>query len=400
MDDKQNPLRPSTPVTPGSSPPPNQFSTRPQPNPPTRPLGAQQASQPIPQPSNSDAADISQGIAEQTMTPTSPSKPKKNTRLLIGLILTALAILGLGLTYVFWYQNPNKVVSDALINAINAKSLTYTGTATTAGTTKTDITFGGGGSADGGTLNAKLVFDTQAKKYSLAGDAVVNKSGDLYFKVKDIDDLVNNYRSAIPANSQKLFDQIIAKVNDKWIKISSDDLKNYNADIAKVQKCTAEAMQKIQDDKAVKSELTAVYKKHPFIAIDKSLGSKDGSLGYTLSASADTSKAFAKEYKNTSLYKTLVACDSSFTIKDDDLFKDTKTSSETTKVDVWVDQWTHRISKVTLNDNTKSGASDVAIEPKFNQPVTVATPKDATTLEQLQKDVQALLQTAAPATKP
>lgn len=391
MDDRQNPLRPSTPVTPGSPPPPN---------PPSRPLGAQRPDRTVPYPFAANTEDVSQPPVAETTSPL--PQPKKNMRLLIGLILTALAILGLGLTYAYWYQNPNKVVSDALINAINAKSLTYTGTATNAGATKTDITFDGGGSSEGGTLNAKLVFDTQAKKYSLAGEAVVNKSGDLYFKVKDIDELVNNYRSAIPVNSQKLFDQVIAKVNDKWIKISSDDLKNYNADIAKVQKCTTEAMKKIQDDKTVKSELTTIYKKHPFITIDKSLGSKDGSLGYTLSASSDTSKAFAKEYKNTSLYKTLVECDSSFTIKDDDLFKDTKTSDNTTKVDVWVDQWTHRISKVALNDNTKSGASDIVIEPKFNQPVTITTPKDTTTLEQLQKDVQQLLQSSqtAPVTQP
>jgi len=49
---------------------------------------------------------------------------------MIGLIIVGvLAVLGGGLVsaYTFWYSNPNKVVSDALINTITAKTSIYAG---------------------------------------------------------------------------------------------------------------------------------------------------------------------------------------------------------------------------------------------------------------------------------
>lgn len=60
-----------------------------------------------------------------------PMKPKKSKKgLMIGLIIVGvLAVLGGGLVsaYTFWYSNPNKVVSDALINTITAKTSIYAG---------------------------------------------------------------------------------------------------------------------------------------------------------------------------------------------------------------------------------------------------------------------------------
>jgi hypothetical protein len=153
----------------------------------------------------------------------------------------------------------------------------------------------------------------------------------------------------------------------------------------------------------VRAELISTYKKHPFITIDKSLGASDGSLGYTLGADQTVVKSFLKEYKNTSLYKSLVKCDGTFSLNERDLSAQSRSNdSGMMHADVWVDRWTHQITKISLKADDKSVVSNVTIEPKFNRPVIVATPKDATTLDQLQKDVQALLQpvSSAPASTP
>jgi hypothetical protein len=334
--------------------------------------------------------DVSNDVSRQGGNYPSPLlKVKKTKGLLVTLIVAAVILIGLMLTYFYWYQNPNKVMSDAMTNAINSKSINYTGTIKTTGTTDMDVAIDGGVSSKGGIVNAKFTFDVQDKKYTLAGDGLFNEGGDLYFKVKDIKDLVGNYRQSVPAASQPLFDKIIAKVNDKWIKITADDLKGYSEEVAAAQKCTTDAMKKIQSDNAVKSELLTIYKKHPFIAIDKRLTPKDGSFGYQLKVNHDASKAFTKEYKKTSFYQTLQKCDDSFAIKDDDLFK--QDNADKTNVAIWVDQWSHQITKVTLKEDDTSRSAAVDMNTKFNQPVIITTPKDATTLEQLQKDVQEVL---------
>lgn len=396
MDDNDNPQRPLRPEAPAHPPAPNGFPIRPQPQSSlggrpvqtgTRPLGRQ----------TDTVTPVASSTATQPTTPTSSlgisgGGHKKKRLLLWGLISLAVVLLGLMLAYVYWYQNPAKMVSDALLNTLNAKSLTYTGTIARTGSTKVDVAVDGGASADGGTVNAKFGFDAQGKKYTFEGSGLTNDKSDLYFKIKNIDDLVSNYRSAIPEQSHALFDQIIAKVDDKWIKVSSSDVKSYNADVAKAQKCTIEAVKKLQSDEATKAELEAAYKSHPFITIDKNLGSKGGSTGYTLKTNPSETKGFTQAYKTTSLYNTLKSCDSGFVIKGDDMFNGNAAS-----FNVWVDRWTHRLTTVEMT----RGTTTVALHPTFNAPVSIATPKDATTLEQLQKDVQALVQSAQkPATQP
>jgi hypothetical protein len=313
-------------------------------------------------------------------------------RLLLGLVLLALTVLTMGLIYFYWYQNPQKVLSDALMHAVGAKSLTYTGNINTKGSPAMDITVDGGTSEKGGILAAKLVLGTQSKNYTLEGNAVIDEKNDLYFKVRNIDDLVNNYRKAIPAESLPLFDNIINTVNDKWIIVSSKDLQDYSQSLAKSKTCVSEVMKKIQTDATIKSQLMEAYKAYPFMTVDKKLGAQSGSLGYALSYNPDLTKGFTGKYKTTTTYKTLAACDKSFVIEGNNLFGQGTTAITPPKTTVWIDQWTHHLTKITLQDSTTTRPTSITIEPKFNRTVTVVTPKDVTTLEQLQRDVQGLLQ--------
>jgi hypothetical protein len=151
------------------------------------------------------------------------AKKKKTT--LILLVGVAVLLAAFALLYVYWFQNPNKVVTDSLSHALSAESFTYTGTVTSVSSTKMNVDINGGVSSKGGTVNADFTFDTNDKKYSLEGDGLMDAKSDLYVRVKSIDELVANYRSSVPINSQPLFDQIIAKINNKWIKISANDIK-------------------------------------------------------------------------------------------------------------------------------------------------------------------------------
>jgi hypothetical protein len=254
-----------------------------------------------------------------------------------------------------------------------------------------NVTFDGGASTKGGTVNAKFTFDAQDKEYTFEGNGLMDADNNLYLRVKSIDALVSNYRSSVPAEALPLFDQIIGKINNKWVKVGADDVRDYSPELATTQKCTADVLKKIQGDKAVKAELATVYKNHPFIKVEKTLGVKDGSLGYTLSSDLEVSKAFIKEYKNTSFYKSLLKCDDSLAIDENEVTK----SDDNTQVDVWIDRWSHQITNVTMKSDEDGTTTNLSIQPKFNQPVTINAPKDATTIKQLQEDIMTLLQSAS-----
>jgi hypothetical protein len=332
-------------------------------------------------------------LMQISQSPPSSTRFRSNKWLLIILVSIALTLLILVVTYVYWFQNPNKVVSDAMGNALSAKTLNYTGVVTSTGTPALNVAVDGGMSINGGIVHAKFSFDTQNKTYTLTGNGLFAENGDAYVKVKDIDKLVGNYRSAIPAVSQPLFDQIIDKVADKWIKVSSADIENYNKDFAVAQRCTIDSLKKIQSDAATKAELIGVYKKHPFIEVNKVLGARNDSLGYSLKINHDASRAFTAEYKKIPFYKALVACDESYTVGEDIAQQKTATSTDVA-VDVWVSRWTHVLTKVEMRDNMKTSKTDVSIDTKFNHPVAIDIPKNATSLDKLQNDVQALLRSA------
>ena len=330
------------------------------------------------------------GSAPKELTGNKRSGRRK--RRLVILIGIALALLMVTVLYVYWYQNPKKVVSDAFLNVFSAQTVSYAGAIHATGNTNMNATMDGGVSPKGAVANAKFTFDTQNKKYTLTGNGLLDANGDAYVKVKDINELIGNYRTAVPAASLPLFDKIIDKIDDKWIKISAEDIKSYNADFAALQKCSGAALEKIQNDTATKSTLLDLYKKYPFVVIDKSLGVKADSLGYSLKINHDVSKSFTTDYKKTAFYKDLVKCDASYIVDKDIVEQSAATDGAT--VYVWVSRWSHVLTKIEMRDEGRTSKTNASIETDFNRPVTVEAPKNASTLEKLQNDVQSLLRSA------
>ena len=320
--------------------------------------------------------------------------PPRKKGLLAGLIALIIVLIIAALTYAYVYQNPNKVVADGIMQALNSRSVTYTGTFVTTSTNKITADFNGSADSRGGSLDMKVHLNALNRKYTIDGSGLLSDKGDLYFKVKNIDELVQNYRKSVPQSSQGLFDQIVAKINDKWIKISSDDLKSYSPEVATAQRCLTDAFKRMQSDETLRSEAVMAYKQHPFIVIEKTLGSKDGSLGYLLSIDSAKAKSFATAFRATALYKTLHACDKNLELKVDDLKSD-RPLNQNVNVELWVNNWTHQITKVVVAD--KKNTTSLSVLPSFNKPVSVAAPRESTTLEQLQKDVQKLLVSAVSA---
>lgn len=328
-----------------------------------------------------------------------PVANKSKKPLIIGIILMAiLALLGGGgvLAYNLWYQNPEKVVTDALINAATAKTSAYAGTVKVeSDSVKTVINLTTKQADATGSFDAKVTVTMAGKDYAVNGSALVDASGDLYFKVEKLAGIVAEYKSQlgsyIDASQSATIDKLVAKIDGTWIKVSSADLKEFSDTTATAKTCINDTIKKFKDDKPAIAEVTNVYKKNPFIKIDKKLGEKDGSLGYVIKGDSTALKAFAEGLKTTKIYTALHVCDSSFAI-DTSSMDTTTTSTSSGTVELWVNSWSHQITKLTFNDTSDGSTTSGTISPTYNQSVQIVTPASSITLTRLKTDIEALLQ--------
>lgn len=329
---------------------------------------------------------------------------KKRKGLIIGIIIAAVLVVlgGAGaFAYTFWYQNPEKVVTDSIVNLIKADTVKYTGTATISGDMKLKVELNGTSMLSASDVNAKVAFSLQDHDYTLEGSARFDKKGDAYIKLKNLDAFVKSYyKNQEITEDTSLFDKVIAKVDNKWIKVSFNDLADLDEELSKKQKCVSDALNKFQNDEKAIDEIAKVYEKNKFITIKQDLGSKDWSLGYTIDSDTSKSRAFMKALRDTTVYKTLHDCDSSIAIDDEQIEQAAPANDEYNEhVELWVNQWTHNITKfqATSTQKDSDSKSDFAINPVFNEKADIETPKDAITLKQLQDDIQELMTSSLPA---
>jgi hypothetical protein len=339
---------------------------------------------------------------------TSPTPSVKSSKrkkfIVIGLLVGVLALIGGGsvAAYNLWYQNPDKVLSDALMNTIEAKTATYTGSfdidlkkaeglsASDSDEISINVKIDGKNSNSAGAANLTLTAPYKGKDYKVSGSGVIDKDANLFIKV---DDLKKTLQSA-PSDTgleydilPSYFTAIVDKVDSKWIRISSGDTKEFSNGYAKMQTCMKDVLEKTRNDEALTGELIDVYSKNKFIVIDEELPAQDGSLGYVISVDEDKAVDFAKAADETSFSKELQKCDDSFKLSSD--LKSSSTASDTkTKLELWVDRWSHQLTKVSLTSEDDELKNTFVIEPEFNQPVTVEIPKSYISLKELSDAVE------------
>jgi len=340
--------------------------------------------------------DISNELSEPSVVPVSQpfTKPKRKKGLLIGLLVTIFVVViggGSALAYQFWYQSPNKVVTDALIGAVTAKSVSYTGNMTVDGdTTKSVIEVTGQQLGANGNMDAKLTMTSGGKNYVMNGSAIIDEPGDLYFKVENLTNLSPIYKALIGGSS--VVDKLVAKINGNWIKISSPDLSGISSSAAKVKTCINNTVNKFKGDKAALTEISNLYQKHSFIIVDKQLGTKDGNLGYSVKIDSVASKAFAIGLEDTTIYKQLNGCDNTFTINPDTFFNQKSTSASNTTTEVWVSTLGHEFKKVTMLEKTdQTSTVNTTITTTFNQAKSVKAPSSSVSLSKLSTDINSLM---------
>ena len=333
---------------------------------------------------------------------TQPKAPNKKKKFIIGgIIAGAVLLLGGGMyaAYALWYQNPEKVLTDAVSNLIRAKTATYSGTlAMDTKDVKVRVVFDGKQASElNGEGNAKITLTSQGKDFVVNGSALVDKDGNLFFKVGNLKTILDDVLKQSGMTSSP-FDELVAKIDNKWIRVSADDLAEYDKDAGKAQACLTDTMKKIQNDKTVHDSLVKAYENNKFVVIDSSLPGRTingvDSMGYKLSLNNEAAKKFAEAVNEMQFMKDLQKCDSSFEsfkLDASDMKSSTGTTSTET-VEVSVSRWSHEFTQLKVTGKDDDASGKFILEPIFGKDVTVAAPTDFMTLKELQAEIEKVTQ--------
>lgn len=325
----------------------------------------------------------------------------KRKKILTGLII-AFLIVAIGGVSTFamtsWYQNPDKVLADSIINAVTSRASIYTG----------DFNYEGGGvkvkvgittkQADlvTGSLDVTISVDYSGKNYSIGTSALYDNAGDLYIKLSNLKAIVAEAKKVLSISDNSPIavsvDKLVSKIDGTWVKISNADLAKYSESASKSKTCMNEALTKLKTDNAAVMQIADIYRKNAFVTIDKDLGLKDGKFSYEVKLSIQIAKAFVKSIKETETYKSLVACDKNIAIDENDIKDDVKNNSSNPNdkavLTIWVDYWSHQMTKIEAKGDMGESTFLATIIPIFNQKVTIDTPQNSLSLTQLQSYIE------------
>jgi hypothetical protein len=321
-----------------------------------------------------------------------PKAPKKRRVIaLIVAIVVACAGIGVWAAYAFWYQNPDKVVLDAMINAATAKSFSLIGSASSSTNSNYQTAFTAkGGSKLGLSGSVNFIYKSaNGTSTQFAVDGVHTASGSDYFRLTNAKTAINTFLGQpttgnSPADTygnigQQLFQTMlqptIQKIDGKWVGITPDDVKKINGTAGQNYDCIEKALTNLTTDNNKLIEVGTTYWNNKFIVIKQNLGEKAGKFGYVVGVDTDKVKQFASALKTTKFYADFSSCSDSI---DPELIASSLDKKSVGQAEVWIDTWSHQLSSVHV-----SGAVTSDIQTTFNQPVTVTTPSDAVELSDI-----------------
>lgn len=355
-----------------------------------------------PDPSPEVKQELSEQAAPVDTAFASPASARKRSpkALLFAIIVIILVVLlgGSAAGYTIWYQNSDKVVHDAILHAMKAKTISSTGTISyTAEGFKLNLDIDGKTTGEAGELSidATIAIDAPDMKQEFSANGTGRLVGDtLYVKFKGVKDIVEKTLAGstggqIPEYATDMFD----KIEDKWISIKPSDYKDFSSQAAEQQTCITDVWNRFRTEKAMTNEVATLYKKNQIVIIKEKLGSKNvngtSSLGYEIEYDEQAATSFAQGLKETELGKALVNCSDDTSLDNiADSFKN-QTSEESPKIELWVSKLGHEVTELSINKaSDKLPTFSVVLQPTFNRTDAIEAPTDATSLETILGEIR------------
>lgn len=395
-------MRPDeSPNTPNDTPDrtPNSFDARaPQPQQPIPVSAPDQETNTTPTEARpfSDFADANPPAV--TVAPFTAPKKSKKKPILIGLAAGLLALLGGGYAaYAMWWNAPNKVVDDALASVVMANSGTAKGTfdfsQDEGGTLK--LTFDSKAGGDKTSTVLGLNTTTEGQSFKLGGTLVTDKST-YYIKAVDLKKTLTSLYG--DSGIMSMFDPILAKIDNKWVVVTPDDVQRLTGEETvsdKEMTCVQNVLGGIKTNKTYQNELTSAYQNNRFILVKESKGVEavEGrqSNHYVLSFDEAKGKSFGEALKKTTVFKAVDDCVAEDLAKSADEAEEEADSSDTPTVELWVDVWTHKPTRLKISSSSAESGTAV-LDSTFNldSKVTIDTPKADTTVKDIEAEITKL----------
>lgn len=344
---------------------------------------------------------------------TKTKKPRKKGRIVAIISLAALVVLVGGgyAAYALWYQNPDRVIASAMMNAMTADSM-IADTAMIYTQKQTGDSFNITVNTQSDGKNASATVDLRVKSAGEDLDissSVINiadgDSLDTYLKIDGIKSLIDvvspNYNEFA-----ETYDDIALAFDNQWVKASTDDL---NGDIAAFsgdtvasgvdQQCVVDLTNKIHSDKSYQKEIADLYLDNAFIEVVDTLGSSNGNLGYTVQFSREKAISFVEDLRSTKTYTGYRDCmtgdtRASFDEGINDLLvdlKEAKSPTDDVKIELWIDQWSHQLKQANARiTDTDGNTTVIDSDVQFNTDVSIQAPSDAKTIRDVYQEIMAV----------
>lgn len=359
------------------------------------------------------------GDAASSPRPAGGKKPKKGL-LVGGIVAAGLALLlaGGAAAYTMWYQNPDRVVHEAMLNLISAdnvrtETLITSDSELAAGFVNLkvkSIKMAGAASSENVTGEGELsvTIELNGRDYTVGAMGRFTDDKTIYFQLNDVKELVTKVAADF-GGAEMITPEVeraLEAVQNRWVKVTLQDMLSDSE--VETAVCIIDTTKRLANDSEHADQIKQTYKDNQFLVVGESMGSQDGNLGYKVEIDQEIFKNYMKATAESSVYDEYKKCpgyeESELNNTDQTLDGlDDIQDSEDVKVDlvVWVSRFGHQLKQVDYTITGKGTADNEVVfkgETKLSyDAVNVETPEESVDLETWQNEIDELTQTATEA---
>lgn len=341
-------------------------------------------------------------------------KPKKKVGLIVGIIsgvLILILAIAAALLYFLWWQNPQKIVTDAVVNTMTTKKAVVNGkmiviannskielnikSAADSPKTKTDV-------------EVKITLKNVSKTVNLKAAVVTDQDGTIYIKLDGMRKLVESvvslaieanvpssayetspsFKQQIEAVKKQIISQLeekMSKIDGKWLKTTAEDIANNNTDI----KCSAEIVKKLQNDSKARKEIADIYRQNSFLIIkDTKLDDRNGGRGFEIDLNSDEAVAKAKDFskalESTSIGKNIKNCTKDVRHNNGSV---NKTGKSNGTLKIWADVNSHALKAVEIKGNSSDSSANLSLDIDTSKTESIDIPSNAASLKSVVEEL-------------
>lgn len=325
-----------------------------------------------------------------------PIVNNKNSKKVLAIILSSLAglvIIALVLWYFLWWQNPDRMVAHAVNSVLTAEKFKTSGNATIKSGDQT-FTASLGSSYGGGPTGFSTSIRLDADNPSAGTvdlNAVVDPKGPAYIKTNNlsagfgfvVDAIMDQSTSQLGEQYteeeleaqkafgvgmiQAMYGPIIKEIDGKWLKISPDDTATGTPE----SQCLLKTVQSLQTNKEWTNEIQKIYNDNSFLIVKKEVAAKNGARGFQLDIDSPEvekkANQFGEAFKKTNFGKALIKCDPEVfdSAEESSVEQEKDKDSATGSLTVWVDSFSHKLTRIEIKDVDADGKQQLSISLDF-----------------------------------